>query len=72
MTQPTGEPRVIWQGNIEQNVYRVVDRGPAAAERLVVEIQAPADAMNGRGWNRFDSIPRIVFERMLVQSGVVT
>lgn len=65
------QPRVIWTGPVDGMAMRVVDLGPAAAERLIVEIEQPPDAMGSRGWARMDPIPRRVFERMLVQAGVV-
>jgi hypothetical protein len=71
MTQPTF-PRVVWNGNIEDNTYRVVDLGPQSTERLVVEMRAGPDAMGGRGWQRFEPIPRNVFEQMLIAARVVT
>jgi hypothetical protein len=70
MTQPV--PRVVWTGAIETDTYRVVDQGPGSPTRLIVEIRGPADAMGGRGWNRFDPIPRHIFEQLLIAAKVIT
>lgn len=62
---------VLWSGLIGTDTYRVVDLGAGTTPRLVVEVQAATDAMGGHGWNRFDPIPRDVFEALLIRSGVV-
>jgi len=71
MSSPT-YPRQIWIGEIDALTYRVVDLGPGTAERLVVESRQPPDALGGRGWTRFEPIPRRVFEQMLIAARVVT
>lgn len=65
-------PRVVWTGQIDTETYRVVDLGVGAPERLIVEIRGSADAMGNRGWQRFEPIPRHVFEAMLIAARVIT
>jgi hypothetical protein len=69
MTQPAA--RVAWQGQIAGATYRVIDLGAGLTPRVMVEIQAPADAMGGHGWQRFEPIPRDIFEAMLIAAGVI-
>jgi hypothetical protein len=69
MTAPL--PRAVWQGPLPQGTFRVVDLGVSANPRLVVERQNDPDSLGGRGWTRFEPIPRDVFEAMLIQAGVI-
>lgn len=62
---------VIWSGLVDGATVRVVDQGTLAPERLIVEVQAPADAMGGRGWTRQDLITRSTLQGLLIASGVV-
>jgi hypothetical protein len=62
---------ILWSGPIDTATYRVVDLGAGQVPRLLVEVQAPPDAMGGRGWTAFEPIPRAVFEQLLLKSGVV-
>jgi hypothetical protein len=62
---------VLWTGQIAEGGFRVVDMGAGQTPRLIVEQQSPADAMGGHGWNRFEPIPRDVFEGILIAAGVV-
>jgi hypothetical protein len=64
-------PRVIWNGEVDAQRYRVVDLGGSAEQRLIVEIQGLPDAMGARGWSRYEPIQRRVFEQMLLQAGLV-
>jgi hypothetical protein len=62
---------VIWSGDVQGATVRVVDAGAGAAERLIIEVRGPADAMGGRGWNRQDLITRAQFESLLLGAGIV-
>lgn len=65
-------PRVIWQGAVLGENYRVIDTGGLIPPRLVVEVQLRADALGGRGWTQYEPIPTLVFSAMLIAAGVVT
>jgi hypothetical protein len=71
MTQ-SGYPRIAWTGLIDDNTYRVVDTGPGAPERLIVEMRGSPDAMGAPHWSRFEPIPRRVFEQMLIAARVIS
>lgn len=62
---------VIWTGQVEGKTTRVVDAGAGAPERLIIEVQAAADAMGARGWSRQDLITRAQFEALLIGAGIV-
>ena len=63
---------VIFQQTVVGQVVRVVDAGTGTNPRLTVEIQLPADAMGGQGWNRLDPITVKMFEAILIAAGVIT
>lgn len=63
---------IIWSGVVANSTLRVIDLGVGNAPRLVVESQQPADAMGTHGWSRFDPIPGVVFEGILLAAGVIT
>lgn len=70
-THNPGMATVVWTGTVDGQVVRVVDAGALAPERLIIEVQAPADAMGARGWTRQDLITRSVFQGLLIGAGVV-
>lgn len=63
---------VIFQGEVLDQLVRVVDGGSGTVPRIVVEIQQSPDAMGGRGWSNLDPIPRETLEQLLIASGVIT
>ena len=65
-------PHVIWTGDIEGQVFRVIDLGSSISPRLQVEIRQGNDLLGAEKWGLFDPIPTGVFSRMLLDSGVVT
>jgi hypothetical protein len=50
---------------------RVVDRGSGMTPRLVVEIQAPPDAMGGIGWGALGGMDSATFDALMLAAGII-